>query len=103
MIGLSATGATISSFPATRSFSFGKNVSPLVAGCTAGADRGRPFVDLAADEISEISGAALAWGHHIEAEVLELAAHRGLIDHLGQRRIELGDKLRRRALGQEHR
>src|ERR1700681_4542228 len=59
--------------------------SPLLPGGAAQADRSRPFLDLALDEIRKVAGTALFRRHHIKAEVFELAAHRRIVHHFRKR------------------
>src|SRR5258708_36490325 len=76
---------------------------PLLSEGATQSERGRPLLDLVPDEIREVGGAALFRRHHIEAEILELAAYRRIVHHFGKRGIELADDLGRGSLRQEDR
>src|ERR1700716_4202831 len=73
----------------------------LLSGRARQSDRRRPFLDLALDEIRKVAWRALLRRHHIEAEILELAAHCRNVHHFRKRGIELADDLGRRSLRQE--
>src|ERR1019366_8715660 len=52
-------------------------------------DRRRPLLDLALDELGQVAGAALVRRHDIEAEILQLGAHRRIVHYFRERGIEL--------------
>src|SRR5262249_16035987 len=66
-------------------------------------DRLGPALDLLGQELGEIFGRAALGRHDLEAELLQPLAHRGIVEGVAHRLVELAHDRLGRALGQEER